>query len=132
MKALKNERGSILLYVTGSLIVMALFVGLAIDGGWTIYVRDQGQAAMDAAALSAASVIPDYKKGQAPSSKIELRAAVFAQKAASSKSDHIRFIHMSCCYKSPRAVHFPLLQRGEGGILPATAAAGVPMSYVSI
>ena len=36
--AIINERGSILLYVTGSSIVMALFVGLAIDGGWTTYV----------------------------------------------------------------------------------------------
>ena len=47
----KHEQGTVLLYVAGSLIVMLLFVGLAIDGGWTTYVRNQGQAAVDAAAL---------------------------------------------------------------------------------
>ena len=38
MRALKNERGSILLSVTRSSIVMALFVSLAIEGGWTTSV----------------------------------------------------------------------------------------------
>src|SRR6266446_7223686 len=85
METLKNERGSVLLYVAGSLIVMALFVGLAIDGGWTTYVRNQGQDAVEAAALSAASAIPTYQVS-ATSSIIELRAAAFAQKAASSAS----------------------------------------------
>ena len=75
MKVLKHERGSVLLYVAGSLIMMMLFVGLAIDGGWTTYVRNQGQAAVDAAALSAASAITDYKKGTATSTTIERRAA---------------------------------------------------------
>src|SRR2546425_5167165 len=89
MKAFKNqERGSVLLYVAGSLVVMLLFVGLAIDGGWTTYVRNQGQAAMDAAALSAASAIAGYKKGSAAST-IELRAAAFAQNAASAGSANI-------------------------------------------
>ena len=62
MKVFKNqERGTVLLYVAGSLIVMMLFVGLAIDGGWTTYVRNQGQAAVDAAALSAVSAVPNYE-----------------------------------------------------------------------
>src|SRR2546428_11321682 len=68
MKAFKkHERGSVLLYVAGSLVVMMLFIGLAIDGGWTTYVRNQGQAAVDAAALSAVSAGSELKKkGRAP------------------------------------------------------------------
>src|SRR2546427_1494686 len=85
----KHEQGTVLLYVAGSLIVMMLFVGLAIDGGWTTYVRNQGQAAVDAAALSAASTLPDYKKGAATSTMIERRAAAFAQNAASAGSANI-------------------------------------------
>ncbi len=83
METLKNERGSILLYVTGSLVALMLFVGLVIDGGWTTYVRNQGQAAVDAAALSAASVIPKYQKGIAAPLTIELGATAFAQNALS-------------------------------------------------
>ena len=89
----KHERGSVLLYVAGSLMVMMLFVGLAIDGGWTTYVRNQGQAAVDAAALSAASAITGYKRGSAAST-IELQAAAFAQNAASAGSANI-VIHQS-------------------------------------
>src|SRR5205809_5698871 len=84
----KRERGTVLLYVAGSLMVMMLFVGLAIDGGWTTYVRNQGQAAVDAAALSAASAITSYKRGSAAST-IELQAAAFAQNAASAGSANI-------------------------------------------
>src|SRR5437764_3736663 len=86
---LKHEQGTVLLYVAGSLIVMMLFVGLAIDGGWTTYVRNQGQAAVDAAALSAASAITDYKKGTATSTTIERRASAFSQNAASARSANI-------------------------------------------
>ena len=84
----KHEQGTVLLYVAGSLIVMLLFVGLAIDGGWTTYVRNQGQAAVDAAALSAVSAVPNYEQG-ASASTIELRASAFAQNAASAGSANI-------------------------------------------
>src|SRR5881396_157246 len=84
----KHDRGTVLLYVAGSLMVMLMFVGLAIDGGWTTYVRNQGQAVVDAAALSAVSAVPNYEQG-ASASTIELRAAAFAQNAASAGSANI-------------------------------------------
>ncbi len=60
METLKNNRGTVLIYVTVFLALMTLLTGLAIDVGWMAYVRTQSQAAIDSAALSGAAAIPDY------------------------------------------------------------------------
>ena len=62
METLKNNRGTVLIYVTVFLALMTLLTGLAIDVGWMAYVRTQSQAAIDSAALSGAAAIPDYNK----------------------------------------------------------------------
>lgn len=61
VKTLKNNRGVAVIYITLFLMVLGiLFVALGIDVGWFAYVRTQGQAATDAAALRAAAAIPNY------------------------------------------------------------------------
>ncbi len=55
-----RERGSILLFVALALTTLLVIVGLAADTGLLVYARSQAQAAVDLAALSAASGIPDY------------------------------------------------------------------------
>jgi Flp pilus assembly protein TadG len=53
-----NERGSVLVFVTLIVVVLIVMVGMGLDTGQLTYVRSQGQAAVDAAALSAASGLP--------------------------------------------------------------------------
>src|SRR5437867_5596472 len=61
MKAfLHSNRGHVVIFVTLFLILMVLFIGLSIDVGWMAYVRNQGQAAVDAGALSAAAGLSPY------------------------------------------------------------------------
>ena len=58
MHAIDNERGTVLIFVTLSIVLLLIMVGMGLDTGHLVYVRAQGQAAVDAAALSAASAIP--------------------------------------------------------------------------
>ena len=57
MRAQKNERGSVLVFVTLMIVLLLVMVGLGLDTGQLTYVRNQGQAAVDAAALAAVSAI---------------------------------------------------------------------------
>jgi Flp pilus assembly protein TadG len=58
MHAINNERGSVLIFVTLSIVLLLVMVGMGLDTGHLVYVRAQGQAAVDAAALAASSAIP--------------------------------------------------------------------------
>lgn len=60
-KTLGNEDGAVFALVGLALFVLAAFIGLATDFGLTTYVKDQGQSAVDTAALAAASAIPEYR-----------------------------------------------------------------------
>ena len=58
MRLINNERGSVLIFVTLMIVLLLVMVGMGLDTGHLVYVRAQGQAAVDAAALAAASAIP--------------------------------------------------------------------------
>jgi Flp pilus assembly protein TadG len=58
MQPVKNERGYVLIFVTLMIVLLLVMVGIGLDTGHLAYVRSQGQPAVDAAALAAASVIP--------------------------------------------------------------------------
>src|ERR671910_3604062 len=58
MQAVKNERGYALIFVTLMIVLLLVMVGMALDSGHLAYIRSQGQPAVDAAALAAASAIP--------------------------------------------------------------------------
>ncbi len=58
MESIKNERGSVLVFVTLILVLLLIMVGMGLDTGQLTYVRSQGQAAVDAAALSAVTGLP--------------------------------------------------------------------------
>src|SRR5690606_17611468 len=53
-----NERGYTLIFVTLMITVLILMVGMGLDTGHLASVRSQGQPAVDAAALAAASAVP--------------------------------------------------------------------------
>lgn len=58
MKPIRDEKGSVLVFVTLMIVLLMIMVGLGLDTGHLAYVRSQGQPAVDAAALAAASAIP--------------------------------------------------------------------------
>ncbi|MGH7795199.1 MAG: pilus assembly protein TadG-related protein [Candidatus Binatia bacterium] len=58
MRPNRNERGSVLVFVTLMIVLLMIMVGMGLDTGHLAYIRSQGQPAVDAAALAAASAIP--------------------------------------------------------------------------
>ncbi len=58
MQPVENERGSVLILATLIITLLLIIVGMGLDTGHLAYVRSQGQPAVDAAALAAASAIP--------------------------------------------------------------------------
>src|SRR5713226_4621208 len=67
MKVSHNEHGVAIIYVTLFLMILGiLFFALGVDVGWMAYIRSQGQAAVDAAALSGAAGIPHYNNTTPP------------------------------------------------------------------
>lgn len=58
MQAVKNERGFALVFATLMIVLLLIMVGMGLDTGHLAYIRSQGQPAVDAAALAAASAIP--------------------------------------------------------------------------
>jgi len=58
MRPNRNERGTVLVFVTLMIVLLMIMVGMGLDTGHLAYVRSQGQPAVDAAALAAASAIP--------------------------------------------------------------------------
>jgi Flp pilus assembly protein TadG len=58
MNAVKNERGSVIIFITLMVVLLLILIGMGLDSGQLAYVRSQGQPAVDAAALAAASAIP--------------------------------------------------------------------------
>jgi hypothetical protein len=57
MNIVRNDRGVVLVFVAMGLLLFLLFLGLALDTGWLVYVRAQGQARVDSAALAAAAAL---------------------------------------------------------------------------
>ena len=58
MNCCKNEHGSVLVFITLMIVLLLVMVGMGLDTGHLAYVRSQGQPAVDAAALAAASGVP--------------------------------------------------------------------------
>jgi Flp pilus assembly protein TadG len=58
MQPVNNERGYALVFTTLMIVFLLIMVGMGLDTGHLAYVRSQGQPAVDAAALAAASAVP--------------------------------------------------------------------------
>jgi Flp pilus assembly protein TadG len=48
-----NQKGSVLVFMTLMIVLLMIMVGMGLDTGSLVYIRAQGQAAVDAAALAA-------------------------------------------------------------------------------
>lgn len=69
MNRLKDKKGIALVYIALMLVVIMAFVGLAIDIGYMYVAKGQLQNAADAAALAAATQLPDQTKVNAEAKK---------------------------------------------------------------
>jgi Flp pilus assembly protein TadG len=58
MQTVRNEQGYALVFMTLMIVLLLIMVGMGLDTGHLAYVRSQGQPAVDAAALAAASAVP--------------------------------------------------------------------------
>jgi Flp pilus assembly protein TadG len=58
MRTVNNEKGAVVVFVTLMIVLLIAMVGMGLDTGQLTYTRSQGQAAVDAAALSAVSGLP--------------------------------------------------------------------------
>jgi Flp pilus assembly protein TadG len=58
MQPVTNERGSVIVFITLMVVILMVMVGIGLDTGQITYSRNLGQAAVDAAALSAVSGLP--------------------------------------------------------------------------
>jgi Flp pilus assembly protein TadG len=72
VKPIKNDRGAVLVFVTLMIVFLMIMVGMGLDTGHLAYIRSQGQPAVDAAALAAASAIHTGDTAQ-----VENRAEAF-------------------------------------------------------
>jgi Flp pilus assembly protein TadG len=79
VKHLENQRGAVLIFVTLMIVLLLIMVGLGLDTGSLTYSRNQGQAAVDAAALSAVTGLPSRDDAQ-----VKSRAAAY-----NSKNDYV-------------------------------------------
>jgi Flp pilus assembly protein TadG len=70
-RTFRNDRGSVLVFVTLMIMLLMIMVGMGLDTGWMTYVRSQGQPAVDAAALAATSGLIQG------TTEVETRAAAF-------------------------------------------------------
>src|SRR5213594_911999 len=62
MQPIKNEQGYVMVFATLMIVLLLIMVGMGLDTGHLAYIRSQGQPAVDAAALAAASAIPSGNK----------------------------------------------------------------------
>jgi len=72
MSAITNDKGSVLVFMTLMIVLLMIMVGMGLDTGQLTYSRATGQAAVDAAALSAVSALPSRN-----SANVVSRAAAF-------------------------------------------------------
>ena len=73
MSSISNDKGSVLVFMTLMIVLLMIMVGMGLDTGQLTYSRATGQAAVDAAALSAVSALPARVDAD-----VKYRAATFA------------------------------------------------------
>lgn len=93
MDCLHNQRGSVLVFITLMMVLLMIMVGMGLDTGIMTYTRSTGQAAVDAAALSAVSALPGRNSGE-----VEARAAAFNNQNTYTNSQNTKIGAASVSY----------------------------------
>jgi Flp pilus assembly protein TadG len=79
MRSLKNQSGSVIVFITLVVVLLLVMVGMGLDTGWVVYSRSMGQRAVDMAALAGAA-------GVAAGDPAKVKANV---EALNSKNDYV-------------------------------------------
>src|SRR5690242_17029569 len=77
MVSIRNDKGSVLVFATLMIVLLMIMVGMGLDTGELVYTRSMGQAAVDAAALSAVTALP-AAIAKNDDSEVKSRAAAYA------------------------------------------------------
>jgi Flp pilus assembly protein TadG len=64
MSSIRNDKGSVLVFITLMIVLLMIMVGMGLDTGQLTYSRSMGQSAVDASALAAVSALPSRNAGQ--------------------------------------------------------------------
>ncbi len=98
-----NRRGAVTVYITLFLLLLGLlFVALGMDVGWMVYVKSQGQAAVDAAAISGAAAIPAYNSGN-PCRVTGIVASLNSQNTVLNQDAAIGGVNIDYCTGDPQS-----------------------------
>jgi Flp pilus assembly protein TadG len=98
MKNTINQKGSVLVFVTLMIVLLMVMVGMGLDTGHLAYVRSQGQPAVDASALAAASAVSTRDD-----TAVKSRAGLFnsSNTYLSSKNNTISGTNVTYAYYDP-------------------------------
>ncbi len=80
MSILRSNRGVTLIFVALGMFLFLLFLGVAVDTGWMVFVRSQGQARIDSAALASIGALVENLGASDRETRAEVLANTFSDK----------------------------------------------------
>ena len=105
MRILRSNRGAVLIYVTLFLLLLGLlFIAVATDVGWMAYVRTQGQAATDAAALRGAAAIRNYNSTGSTTQVYNMATGLNSNNTVMNQTAGVTGANIEFCTGNPNGV----------------------------
>lgn len=92
---MRNQRGSVIVWVTLMIVVLLFMVGMGLDTGEMVFTRSTGQAAVDAAALSAVTALPQARAANDPTPVYNRATALSQNDYTGSSSNAITSANVS-------------------------------------
>src|SRR5919106_1091223 len=116
MRRLKNQSGSIIVFVTLVVVLLLVMVGMGLDTGWVVYSRTMGQRAVDMAALAGAAGVAANDPGKVKANVETLNTTNDYVKASGNQ------INGSVNGKNVTLIHYDA--KATPSIQPATGVTG--------
>lgn len=117
MKLVKDRSGTAIIYVTLFLMVLGLlFLALGIDVGWLVFVRSQGQSAVDAAALRGAAALPNYNHTNDATKVNTMVRGINADNRVMNQGAGLEDTHIEFCTGTPEGPDCPSLTTPATGV----------------
>ena len=110
MQPVKNESGSVIVLVTLMIVLLMVIIGLGLDTGQLTYTRNQGQSAVDAAALAAVSALPSRDPNQVSARAVAFNATndYVASDADALKSTDVSYVYYNVTTKNVERYNEPI------------------------
>jgi Flp pilus assembly protein TadG len=117
VKLVKDRSGTAIIYVTLFLMVLGLlFLALGIDVGWLVFVRSQGQSAVDAAALRGAAALPNYNHTNDATKVNTMVRGINADNRVMNQGAGLEDTHIEFCTGTPEGPDCPSLTTPATGV----------------